>query len=1083
MSNKVKFFACFSICFYCSTWADVSSKVDTIYNISDENSIQLTHPFILESSVLVFQGGVPILVKKIQAIEGILILPNTDPNFPIVISYDYLTNGLPLSVGPTWRSLPELNLESIEILSKKERPYSGNSDSESNIYSSGSIFRQLSVSPLGGSDFTGGLQMQLNGKLTKNMMVSGILTDQDLPIQPEGTTRELEELDQVYLMVTHPNYSVDAGDIIYEEKINNSNNINRKLVGLKNHYKVGQWSGSGVYAGSKGNYTTLEMKGRDGNQGPYQLTGSNGNRDIIVLSGTEKVWVDGIQLIRGQNHDYTIDYSLGEIRFTPKVLIHADSDLFIEYQYSDFEYQKGFSGGSLKRNFGKSSFLTFGFFKESDQFNKNDWSQDIRDSLSATESGNIQISTVISDDEGDYIFSGDRYEYSPDEENQPRYAITFEFDPYGSYIRKISDTGRIFYEITGSDIDLNSNVDKYSPFRTILGPKLHQFGFVGGDVSLGNYINISSQFMGSGLNQNTMAIRQEKKGGSSRKIDISIDTLVFGPTIWTAAISNWYRSDNYFALGQENDVMQRRLWNLDSAQSNGVDESKIRSEMIFQNVGSTNVELAELKVNKDKRSRIHVVQQIFHPRFNNSFFNYISVKKPIGSYTRSQGRMQIHFSKINPFITQLREEETKLKRFQNMGAGLQIKNKMTAIETGIDLRKDESFQESLAWKTDSDDFIGFMNYRSESRSGWKQDIIFKKRLKKSFEDNITTSDYSLAKVLLGFKQNHKPIQWEFQAKTEESFFEERAIVYDSVGVGLGQYRYDSIFNTYISDPNGSFIAYTIPTGKRDPNTVIEGSQKFTIDLGKISGFPNIMFRGNNRLDYRGSGTEIRKLIQPNITDSLSTRSRLISRLEMIYFGKNRFRSWIDNNQALNGLDPRGNDLDHSNEVGLEIDQALSKLITIKNSGKFRKKSVESTVSTLRNRDVKGWWNEIQLQVKLSESMDFDLGLMGGFDSGKQQGKSFSSQAYGLLLNGRFFFKKTGRFQSQISWVNAVEKDKLPYLPPEALNGFPVGTSFRSNTRLQYFLNRSVSMIFTLNTIDDGRYNNFITFRGEIRAHF
>ena len=1083
MSNKVKFFACFSICFYCSTWADVSSKVDTIYNISDENSIQLTHPFILESSVLVFQGGVPILVKKIQAIEGILILPNTDPNFPIVISYDYLTNGLPLSVGPTWRSLPELNLESIEILSKKERPYSGNSDSESNIYSSGSIFRQLSVSPLGGSDFTGGLQMQLNGKLTKNMMVSGILTDQDLPIQPEGTTRELEELDQVYLMVTHPNYFVDAGDIIYEEKINNSNNINRKLVGLKNHYKVGQWSGSGVYAGSKGNYTTLEMKGRDGNQGPYQLTGSNGNRDIIVLSGTEKVWVDGIQLIRGQNHDYTIDYSLGEIRFTPKVLIHADSDLFIEYQYSDFEYQKGFSGGSLKRNFGKSSFLTFGFFKESDQFNKNDWSQDIRDSLSATESGNIQISTVISDDEGDYIFSGDRYEYSPDEENQPRYAITFEFDPYGSYIRKISDTGRIFYEITGSDIDLNSNVDKYSPFRTILGPKLHQFGFVGGDVSLGNYINISSQFMGSGLNQNTMAIRQEKKGGSSRKIDISIDTLVFGPTIWTAAISNWYRSDNYFALGQENDVMQRRLWNLDSAQSNGVDESKIRSEMIFQNVGSTNVELAELKVNKDKRSRIYVVQQIFHPRFNNSFFNYISVKKPIGSYTRSQGRMQIHFSKINPFITQLREEETKLKRFQNMGAGLQIKNKMTAIETGIDLRKDESFQESLAWKTDSDDFIGFMNYRSESRSGWKQDIIFKKRLKKSFEDNITTSDYSLAKVLLGFKQNHKPIQWEFQAKTEESFFEERAIVYDSVGVGLGQYRYDSIFNTYISDPNGSFIAYTIPTGKRDPNTVIEGSQKFTIDLGKISGFPNIMFRGNNRLDYRGSGTEIRKLIQPNITDSLSTRSRLISRLEMIYFGKNRFRSWIDNNQALNGLDPRGNDLDHSNEVGLEIDQALSKLITIKNSGKFRKKSVESTVSTLRNRDVKGWWNEIQLQVKLSESMDFDLGLMGGFDSGKQQGKSFSSQAYGLLLNGRFFFKKTGRFQSQISWVNAVEKDKLPYLPPEALNGFPVGTSFRSNTRLQYFLNRSVSMIFTLNTIDDGRYNNFITFRGEIRAHF
>jgi hypothetical protein len=237
------------------------------------------------------------------------------------------------------------------------------------------------------------------------------------------------------------------------------------------------------------------------------------------------------------------------------------------------------------------------------------------------------------------------------------------------------------------------------------------------------------------------------------------------------------------------------------------------------------------------------------------------------------------------------------------------------------------------------------------------------------------------------------------------------------------------------------------------------------------------------LDYRGSGIEIKKLMQPNITDSLATLSRLISRLEMIYYGKNRFRSWIDNQQALNGLDPRGNDVDQSNEFGLEIDLTLSTLITIKNSGKFRTKSVKSTVSTLRNRDVKGWWNEAQLQVKLNESMDFDLGIMGGFDSGSQQGDSLSAQAYGVLLNGRFFFKKTGRFQSQISWVNAAEKNKLPYLPPEALNGYPVGTSFRSNTRLQYFLNRSVSMIFTLNTIDDSRYDNFITFRGEIRAHF
>ena len=38
---------------------------------------------------------------------------------------------------------------------------------------------------MGGSDFTGGLQMQINGKISDNLDISGILTDQNFPIQPE----------------------------------------------------------------------------------------------------------------------------------------------------------------------------------------------------------------------------------------------------------------------------------------------------------------------------------------------------------------------------------------------------------------------------------------------------------------------------------------------------------------------------------------------------------------------------------------------------------------------------------------------------------------------------------------------------------------------------------------------------------------------------------------------------------------------------------------------------------------------------------------------------------------------------------
>ena len=69
------------------------------------------------------------------------------------------------------------------------------------------------------SEFSGGLQLNLSGELDENLMLSAVLSDQDILLKPEGNTRNLEDIDQVYITLQHPKFSLDAGDINYENKI------------------------------------------------------------------------------------------------------------------------------------------------------------------------------------------------------------------------------------------------------------------------------------------------------------------------------------------------------------------------------------------------------------------------------------------------------------------------------------------------------------------------------------------------------------------------------------------------------------------------------------------------------------------------------------------------------------------------------------------------------------------------------------------------------------------------------------------------------------------------------------------------
>ena len=301
----------------------------------------------------------------------------------------------------------------------------------SRVQRSGSITRGVVVGNNRDLTVESGLRMQLSGEIVDGVQVQAVLTDENTPIQPEGTTQRLNDFDRVFIELAARQGTVQLGDFDLNFQGSEFAQFTRKLQGLR---VFSNMKSSALDAGThqpglsvdvagataRGIFRTQEIEPIDGVQGPYRLEGGSGEQFIIIVAGSEVVYLDGVQMTRGESNDYVIDYATGEITFTPNRIITDDRRISAEFQYTTNQFSRSLTGASVATHFWRGdtgvprTTLGFTFLREADGDLFND-----EFGLSGADSLNlIQVGDGLAQSSG---------------------AILVEFDPEAPYVHYVQE--------------------------------------------------------------------------------------------------------------------------------------------------------------------------------------------------------------------------------------------------------------------------------------------------------------------------------------------------------------------------------------------------------------------------------------------------------------------------------------------------------------------------------------------------------------------------------------------------------------------------------------------------------------------
>lgn len=280
-----------------------------------------------------FQKGTLLLNEKFTSVSDTLIVNYL--NYPDFLTKEY---GLYKDSQVVSNDVGTEKLYKIDNANaKKVTPFDG-------LNTSGSITRGVTIGNNQSTVLNSNLDLQITGKISDKVSLRASLQDNNIPLQDGGYSQKLDQFDNIFMELFTDDWNIRAGDVFLENRKTQFLSFNKKVQGLSASFDFDtEKSKTNVFASVsfvKGQYAKSTFTGQEGNQGPYKLKGQNGELYVLVISGSERVYVNGVLLKRGENNDYVIDYNAGEIVFTSLFPITSEMRINVEYQYSERNYNR-----------------------------------------------------------------------------------------------------------------------------------------------------------------------------------------------------------------------------------------------------------------------------------------------------------------------------------------------------------------------------------------------------------------------------------------------------------------------------------------------------------------------------------------------------------------------------------------------------------------------------------------------------------------------------------------------------------------------------------------------------------------------